>query len=519
METSALPELPTSLFTAAQVKELESTAIKDQGVPGIQLMKRAGRAVFNRLIAQYAGDTKGGKQGLASPIEKMTIFCGSGNNAGDGYVIAALAAQRKIAVEVFQVGDAAKLSADARAAFEYAKSEGVAMSSWGKATVLESGLVVDALLGTGYAGGELKGNYTAAIQQINSSALPVVSVDLPSGLCADTGAAADVSVAASHTVTFIGIKRGLLTGRGPALCGTLHFDDLQLDQTSHDKLVSQFRRLSLAEVSKNLITRQADAHKGDFGHLMVIGGDKGMGGAPLMAVEAAARVGAGLVSVATRPEHVSAILARRPEAMVSGVPSGQALEPLLARPTVLVVGPGLGRSAWSEQMLQQALKTTLPMVLDADALNIISEGRLCPKGRRDNWILTPHPGEAARLLGCKTGEVQADRFAALEALQKRFGGVVVLKGAGSLVAGPEGVLSLSDAGNPGMASGGMGDVLSGILGGLLAQKLSCTSAAELGVSLHGAAADKVAAQSGPRGMLATDLVPAVQQLINQASLA
>jgi len=280
-------------------------------------------------------------------------------------------------------------------------------------------------------------------------------------------------------------------------------------------VAAEVSSLNLELSSQLLSPREADAHKGNFGHVMIIGGDVGMGGAPLMAVEAAARVGAGLVSVATRPEHVAAILARRPEAMVSGVPSGQALEPLLERPSVLVVGPGMGRSAWSEQMLQQALKTDLPLVLDADALNIISEGRLSTGGKRKNWILTPHPGEAARLLGCNTKEVQADRFAAVEALQKRYGGVVVLKGAGTLIAASNKGIKLSSAGNPGMASGGMGDVLSGILGGLLAQGLTEAEAAEFGVSLHGAAADKVAAEKGAHGMLATDLVPALHSLMNE----
>ncbi len=506
METMALPLLPTRLFTAAQVLELERMAIEDQGIPAIQLMKRAGRAAFNTLVALYPA--------LESGTGKISIYCGSGNNAGDGYVLAALAAQRNIDVEVFLVGSPPAPNALARAAFDYAEAAGVSCLAWSEENAPEEGVIVDALLGTGFKPGVLKGSYAAAIGQINNSGLPVFALDLPSGLAADSGAIGECAVNAHNTITFLGVKRGLLTAKGPAHCGELHFDDLGVEDALLERGESSLKRLDLSQFAGVLDDREADAHKGDFGHVMIIGGDVGMGGAPLMAAEAAARVGAGLVSVATRPEHVSAILARRPEVMVSGVPSGQELEPLLSKPTVLVVGPGMGRSAWSEQMLQQALKTGLPLVLDADALNIISEGRLSPKTRRDNWIITPHPGEAARLLSCTTAEVQADRFASIEALQKRFGGAVVLKGAGTLVAGPDSGLSVCNAGNAGMASGGMGDVLSGILGGLLAQGAELVDVAEWGVCLHSAAADRVAATSGQRGMLATDLLPHVRNLIN-----
>ena len=502
METSATFTLPRHLYTAEQVRELDRIAIETQGIPGVQLMKRAGRVAFEAMLRAYP------------EVASVSVLCGSGNNAGDGYVVAALAAQRKIDVKVIQVGDIQKLGLDAKAALDYAKAEGVSFLPWSGDISLDTDVVVDALLGTGFNTCGIDGNFREAIEQINNSGRPILAIDIPSGLCANTGAVKDIAVKANHTITFIGVKRGLLTGRGPALCGSLQFDNLQIDESLQSSVVAEVSSLNLLSSSKVLSPREADAHKGDFGHVMVIGGDVGMGGAPLMAVEAAARVGAGLVSVATRPEHVAAILARRPEAMVSGVPSGQALEPLLKRPSVLVVGPGMGRSAWSEQMLQQALNTELPLVLDADALNIISQGRLSTGGKRDNWILTPHPGEAARLLGCTTAEVQADRFAAVEALQQRYGGVVVLKGAGTLIAGSSVGIKLSSAGNPGMASGGMGDVLSGILGGLLAQGLTEIEAAEFGVSLHGTAADKVAAEKGQHGMLATDLVPALHLLIN-----
>ena len=247
---------------------------------------------------------------------------------------------------------------------------------------------------------------------------------------------------------------------------------------------------------------------------MVIGGDYGYAGAAAMAGESAARVGAGLTSVATRPEHLAAIVSRCPELMVATVCGGLELEPLLQRPSVLVIGPGLGNSPWSEQLLQRAAATGLPMVVDADALNMIAEGRVLANPKRDNWVLTPHPGEAARLLGCTIAEVQQDRFAAVRQLQQKFGGVVLLKGAGTVIADREGRLSLANVGNPGMASGGMGDVLSGVIGGLLAQDVSLEIAVQLAVCLHGEAADLAVEQDGQRGLLATDLIPWIRQLLN-----
>ena len=252
---------------------------------------------------------------------------------------------------------------------------------------------------------------------------------------------------------------------------------------------------------------------------MVIGGDNGFGGAAMMAAESALRTGSGLVSVATRPIHVAALLARQPEIMVSGVISGQELEPLLDRPTVLVVGPGLGRSPWSEQLLQKAVATGVPMVMDADALNILAEGRVIaqPDGRQ--WVMTPHPAEAARLLGISVAEVQADRFSAVRRLQEKFNATIVLKGVGTLIASAdEAEIAVCPYGNPGMASGGMGDVLSGIIGALLAQGLTPSIAAQLGCCLHSAAADMATQEQGVRGFVASDIAPVLRKLLNKEGL-
>jgi len=488
------------LYSAAQAYALDAAAIAS-GIPSIQLMKRAGRAAFNLLLARFANP------GLIS------VYCGGGNNGGDGYVLAALAAQRRLPVQVIQLVAPGDLKGEALQAYEFALQEGVTMRRFAADTQPEQGMIVDALLGIGLRG-EPRPDMLAAIAQINSAGLPVLALDIPSGLNADTGAVQGDAVRAGLTLSFIGLKRGLLTGRGPAYCGEVLVDQLDLPADVFEQVPAAAERLSLPALQSLLAPRAADAHKGDFGHVMVIGGDTGYGGAALMAAEAAARSGAGLVSIATRPEHIPAILARRPEIMACGVVSGQELEPWLARPTVLVVGPGLGRSPWSEQMLQQAVKTGLPLVLDADALNILAAGRVVrnPKGRQ-RWLLTPHPAEAARLLGVTTAEVQADRFAAVAELQTRYEAAVILKGAGSLVASAERPVGLVTDGNPGMATGGMGDVLSGILGALLAQGLAFGDAARLGAVLHACAADLAADEHGQRSLLAADLVPYLGELL------
>jgi hydroxyethylthiazole kinase-like uncharacterized protein yjeF len=488
------------LYTASEVYALDAAAIAG-GIPSIQLMKRAGRAAFDLLVERFPAP------------ELISIYCGAGKNGGDGYVLAALAAQRLLPVQVIQLTAPEKLTGEALQAYEFALQEGVNILPFAHATVPSSGVIVDGLLGIGLRGAPI-GEFAVAIEQINHSRLPVLALDIPSGLNADTGAVAGMVVQAQITIPYIALKRGLLTGRGPAVCGELVLANLDVPAATYDEVSPSVERLALGDLLPLLAPRAADAHKGDFGHVMVIGGDTGYGGAALMAAEAAARTGAGKVSVATRPEHVAAILARRPEIMACGVVSGQELEPLLARPTLLVVGPGLGRTPWSEQMLQQAVKSGLPLVLDADALNILAEGRVVPASiKRDNWLLTPHPAEAARLLGITTAEVQADRFAAVRAISARYNASVVLKGAGSLVASVDGLIGVVTDGNPGMASGGMGDVLSGILGGLVAQGLSAHDATRLGAVVHACAADLAAEDLGQRSLLATDLIPYLGQLL------
>jgi NAD(P)H-hydrate epimerase len=486
------------LYTAEQTRALDRAAIVGRGVPGIALMSRAARAVFDSLLA-----------GWPEP-GRVQALCGTGNNGGDGFLVADLAHNRGIPAVVYQIGDPGKIGGDALLAREQALQDGVEIRPYERGCIAAEGVIVDAMLGTGL-GGEVRGDYRSAIEEINATGAPVVAVDIPSGLCSDTGRVLGVATRADLTVTFIGLKRGLFTLAGPDHAGAVQFSDLAVPMEIYDEVPTDCTRLELEPLLDLLPARPATAHKGLYGNVLIVGGDVGMAGAASMAAEAALRCGSGLVRVATRPEHVAALVARTPEVMPRPVVSGQELAPLLEAADVLVVGPGLGHSSWSEQLLQAAAASGKPMVLDADGLNLLVARDIVGDRHRDDWVLTPHPGEAARLLGCSSAEIQADRFAAAAALQERYGGVAVLKGNGSLIAG-EGALLLSDYGNPGMASGGMGDVLSGVIGSLLGQRLSPLEAAALGVCLHGAAAD-LAAEEGERGLAATDLIPHMRALL------
>lgn len=492
-------DTPQPLYSAESVRELDRQTLAELEIPSIQLMKRAGRAAFKHLQAQWPD------------IGRIQVFCGGGNNGGDGYVIAALAAQKKIPVTVYACTDSKKLKGDAREAHDYARREGVQVLT--SLTELDSAdgdtLIVDALLGTGFSG-ELRTDVAHAVERIEKSPGAVLAVDIPSGLSADTGAAG-FAVTADMTVTFIGRKLGLYCGRGPALCGEVKFEDLGAPAQAYSAVQALAQRYTAASI-KRLPARAEDSFKNQFGHILIVGGDSGFGGAALMAAQSSARAGAGLISLATRPEHLSAALTRSPEVMAHPVISGQELEPLIEGPSVIAVGPGLGRSPWSEQLLARAGRAKVPLVVDADALNILAEGRVLAGMKRDDWVLTPHVGEAARLLGIDTAEVLANPRAAALAVQQKFSGVVILKGAGAVIAHESGV-DLINAGNPGMASGGMGDLLTGIVAALIGQHLPLVEAARLAVWLHGEAGNR-AAEEGQRGLLATDLLPWIRRLVD-----
>ena len=459
-------------------------------------MKRAGEAAFELLMARWP------------KAQNIAVLCGGGNNGGDGFVVARLAQQAGLSVTLTLLHRPDTLKGEAREAFEALKQQPITAMNELPQRLDECDVIVDGLLGTGLAS-EVRGEYATVIEQINQAARPTLSLDLPSGLNADSGQVMGCAVKATATLAFIGLNRGLLTGEAPGYCGDLYFSDLSLPGALYQQFSGGIKRVDYAALKQLIRPRPAHAHKGMCGHVLLVGGDRGMSGAIRLAGEAALRSGSGLVSIATRREHAALMTAQRPELMSHGVESEAELTPLFSRATVIVCGPGLGAGEWGRVRLAQVLAQPQPLVLDADALNLLAQH---PQ-QRDNWLLTPHPAEAARLLSISTAEVAADRFAAVAALQQRYGGYVLLKGAGTLMCDPSGEITLCSDGNPGMASGGMGDLLSGVLAALIAQGVALPQVLPLGVAVHAAAGDRAAGQT-PRGLLASDLLPHLRQLMN-----
>lgn len=497
-----LPEtddLPRALYTAAQVRAFDRLAIEHFGIPGATLMERAGAAVVEALLRRWPA------------ARRIDVLVGTGNNGGDGFVVARLAAQQGLCARVLQLGDRERLTGDA--AVNAARWREIG-GDWEPFTGLapDADVIVDAMLGTGLER-PVGGAYAEAIAAVNRHRAPTIAVDVPSGLDADDGIVLGDAVRAQVTVSFIALKRGLFTADGPDCTGELVFAGLGVPARVFASSVLAARRIDWLKLRDRLTRRRRNAHKRHFGHVLVIGGDHGFGGAAQLAATAALRTGAGLVSLATRSAHVASILAARPEVMAHAVEDGDALEPLLGRASVLAVGPGLGRSDWGRALWQRALAAGLPTVVDADALHLLAQAGL----RRDDWVLTPHSGEAKAMLAAQGDTMGVRRFDVAARLQARFGGCVVLKGVGSLVQCPgDTPPAVCSDGNPGMATGGMGDALTGIIAGLLAQGLDLRDAAEAGVCLHAAAGDRAAATGGMRGLLPGDLIDALRPLVNPA---
>ncbi|HEY5719342.1 MAG TPA: NAD(P)H-hydrate dehydratase [Gammaproteobacteria bacterium] len=487
--------LPTELYTAAACRDLDRSAIDGHAIPGYTLMQRAGQAAFRVLLERWPR------------ARRLAVVCGTGNNAGDGFVLARLARAHGLEVRLLQVGDGARLRGDAGTAAAAWRGSGGRSEAFAADGLAGAEVLVDALFGTGLER-PVEGAWAEAVAAINATGVPVLALDVPSGLDADRGVALGVAVRAAATVSFIGLKRGLFTGQGPEHAGHVHCAGLEVPPAVYAAVPASAQLLGDALLAL-LPRRRRDAHKGRHGHLLVLGGDHGMAGASLLAATAALRCGAGLVSLATRPEHAAALTAAQPELMCHGVATPRELRPLLQRADAVVAGPGLGRGAWGAALLGAARDAGRPLLLDADALTLLASDPAAD----DGWILTPHPGEAGRLLGSDAAAVQADRFAALAALRARYAGTLVLKGAGTLVDDGHGLPAVCAEGNPGMAVGGMGDVLSGVIGALRVQGLAPGDAARLGVLLHARAGDS-AARDGERGLLPSDLLGPLRHLVN-----
>jgi len=492
--------LPTALYRAEQVRELDRIAIEEFAIPGATLMERAGVAAFDELRRTWPA------------ARCVSVVCGPGNNGGDGFVLARHAAAAGLTVRCGLLGDAAQLRGDALAAHDRMRGAGLEAQPYASDVLDGADVIVDALFGTGLAR-DVQGAWAACIADMNSSPAPILAIDIPSGLHADTGRMLGAGVSSALCVSFIALKQGMFTGDARDCCPRVVFDDLGVPAQIYERVPLSARRVDMTSLHGILGRRRRSDHKGHFGHVLIIGGDSGFAGAARMAGEGAARSGAGLTSIATRAAHAGVLAGQRPELMCHGIEDADSLAPLLARASVIAVGPGLGKGAWGQAMLGAALGAAQPLVMDADALNLLAESPAQMQRGRQIRIITPHPGEAGRLLGCSSREIEADRFAAARAMAERYAATAVLKGAGTLVCESDAAMWVCEGGNPGMGSGGMGDVLSGIIAGLAAQGLAPAVAARAGAVVHAAAAD-MAAADGERGLLAGDLMLPIRTLVN-----
>ncbi len=482
------------IHTSSQAQQLDSVAIGKYGIPGFELMHRAGYGAFKVF------------QRIWPKCDSVAILCGSGNNGGDGYVFAAFAFKAGLSVQVYRTGKP-KSEESKRACEEYCSLGGAIDNASHDLPLNQFDAVVDALLGTGLTS-DVSGKVCDIIYQVNDCGKSVLALDVPSGLDADTGCVRGCAVRANLTVTFISIKIGLLTGTGKDHCGSLKLNTLELTQPIYDEVPAAAYLVCKKELANHIRPRSADSHKGVSGRVLVIGGNRTMRGAALMAAQAAYRSGAGLVAIVStniRDDFPQSY----PEIRIYDSELDSVSE-LISWAGAVAIGPGLGQDRWALGVWSQAIESNAQLVVDADALNLLAN----QFEKKDDWVLTPHPGEAGRLLGISTAAIQADRLSAAKQIVTRYGGVCILKGAGTVIAS-ENEVWICDKGNPGMATGGMGDVLTGMVCTFLAQGLAPLVAARIAAWLHAVAGDCCAHKSGLVGMVATDLLPLIRKNLNQ----
>jgi hydroxyethylthiazole kinase-like uncharacterized protein yjeF len=487
--------LPIEVYSAASVRAMDRHAIERAGIPGDTLMQRAGEAAFGALRRHWPA------------ARRVAVLCGAGNNAGDGYVLARLARAAGLDVRVAALTDPARLKGEAARAWAAFSADGGRAVARDEDADDGADLVVDALLGTGIDR-PVDGAYRACIERVNGGRRPVFALDIPSGLDADTGLPQGAAIRATRTLAFIALKSGYFLGAAPDHVGALELAGLDLPAGIRKREEPVLRRIDGALAAAALPPRRRSAHKGDHGRVLVVGG-YAMPGAARLAGEAALRTGAGLVTVATAEAATRTIVAARPELIARAAGGPEEIARLAAAADAVAVGPGLGTDGDARRAFDAMSAIERPLVVDADALNLLA----AQPRKRACWILTPHPGEAARLLGSDAAAVQSDRLGSARAIVERYGGVCVLKGAHTLVAATDDVPRVCDRGNPGMATAGSGDVLTGVIAALLAGGASSALAAAAGVLLHAEAGDR-AARMGMRGVIAGDLIEELRGVVN-----
>jgi len=511
------------LATAGEMAALDRCASTCHGIALTELMDRAGRctaAVAELLLGPVRG-------------RRVALFCGRGNNGGDGFVAARTLLARGAGVQVILVGDPGDLRPDARRAWDAARAAGVELTVCDDASTLAAArarvhdvdLVVDALLGTGFTP-PARDLTASAISLINSLGRPVLAVDIPSGLAADHGCLAGEAVRATATVTFGYPKPGLVLYPGARHVGRLWLADIGFPPGTDTLVAGEMRVTTAGDLAPHLAARDPQSHKGTFGQVLLVAGSRGMIGAAALAARGALRAGAGLVTVALPAALAPPLFPGLPEAMLLPLPENEGraagrdaaatVIEQLSRASALAVGPGLSRGAGPARLFRDLCAAAdLPLLIDADALHALAEaGPQLIFQRKTPAVLTPHPGELSCLIGMSTAGVQADRIGAARACAGRFNAVVVLKGSRTVVAPPVGPLWINPTGNAAMATAGMGDVLTGVIAAHLARGIAPLEAALLGVYLHGLAGDLAVADSGPWGILASEVADRIPAAVH-----
>jgi hydroxyethylthiazole kinase-like uncharacterized protein yjeF len=499
------------LVTAETMRLLDRTAIEEYGIAGVVLMELAGAGTARAIMERWP------------KARRVGILAGSGNNGGDGYVIARHLINTGVKVTTYLLAPREKISGDARINLEILIKMNAPIVDVGDPQELRRhhrdletmDILVDAMLGTGLKT-DVQGIYREAIELLNAARVPICAVDIPTGISSDSGRPMGEAVRASMTCTYGLRKIGQVIYPGVVYVGDLVLIDIGLPREMIERLAGGMRLIEKKWVSGLIPLRDAEAHKGDFGHLLIIAGSPGKTGAAAMAADSAVRSGAGLVTVGV-PASLNSILENKlTEPMTLPLDSWPELKEMLKRCNALAIGPGIATEESTARLVFKLLKEIeLPMIIDADGLNILAQDSESVKSARIRPVLTPHPGEAGRLLGVSARRVQEDRISAARQIALATGAVVLLKGARSVIVDPDGRLAINPTGNPGMATGGTGDVLTGIIGGLLVQGLDPFEAASAAAWIHGRAGDIAKLQRGCISLKAGDLIECIPDVFSE----
>lgn len=504
------------IITSEEMQRLDKNAQTKYGISSLVLMENAGMQTIRHIEEKYGSLKK----------KKMVVVCGKGNNGGDGFVIARHSANRGADVSVFLLADTKGVSGDARTNLIILKKMKVPIHtgiSNLKGSLNKADLIVDAIFGTGLKS-DVKGIHAKTIDLINKSGRPIIAVDIPSGIDADTGQIKGSAVKADTTITFGIPKIGHFIYPGAAHSGLLKIADISLPKTLIEKSPIKARLITSGHVKKILPVRRPDAHKGDFGHVFIIAGSPGLTGAAVMASLSALRIGAGLVTLGM-PEGLSNILETRlTEAMTLPLPQTEEgtiavsartrILNFLKKADAVAIGPGLSQNRETAQLVREMIREVkIPIVLDADGINALSGHTDILRKAKGQVVITPHPGEMARLINISAAEINRDRLSVAGRFTREYNVVTALKGAGTIIAEPSGGIYINSTGNPGMASGGTGDVLTGMIAGLIAQGCPLPDAAITGVFLHGLAGDLAAKERGETGLIAGDVIEKIPEAI------